>query len=616
MKLPKVQADEPTAAVAEPVHLDPRAAEEAKRKKSKTKTRTAASVREGELLARSVGCLACHTVGDLGTASLFSGGDLSAIARKRPSEFFLRWLDDPAKLNVDHRMPTFKLSKLERDDLTAYLSTLHTSSPSPLAGEGLGVRGSGPTKDSAPSPPAPLPQGERGVKQTNLKFDKNLVDQGRKLFVAHNCSACHRTSVELPPIAKGPKLPHVVLRPAGAPQPGGCLDVPDAAKYRPGYALDASRRAAIETYLNGAVPANDRQPALFDGAFVLQERNCTACHARGLGQGLAAIAPHVTAKEPALLPVQPTLLPPSLNGVGDKLVETALDDAVLLKREPLRPWLRVRMPKFPLADAELSALKKHLVDHDRIPDLPPPTDVATAGDDETAQRLAARRLVTADGFGCTSCHKIGSSEPVGITNPAAHGTDLTLLGERIRKPWFDRWVRNPSRIIPRMEMPAIQLPVKGVMHDDVNQQLASVWRMLNEPGFTPPLPNPVRTVRFAQRARRERAGQHPDRRVRRRRQNVRQCDRHRPAEPAQRAVRSGNESPRGLVDRRHGAATDEGEELVLGERRSDVAKRKRQILGDLGQHQFVGTERNLIRLWSGIRHAGELRAELGRARRV
>jgi mono/diheme cytochrome c family protein len=493
VKLPKIQADEPQPAAATPAILDPREAEEAKRKKAKTKTRTAASVREGELLARSVGCLACHTIGPVGTASLFSGGDLSDIASKRPSEFFLRWLDDPAKLNADHRMPMFKLSQLERDDLTAYLSTLritdgagaHTSPEAQARGHGKNVANA-----DSPSPPSPLPQGERGAKP-----DRKLIAQGRELFVAHNCAACHRTSVELPPVKKGPKLPHVVLRPAGAPQPTSCFDAPDAAKHRPGYQLDAARRSAIDSYLNHAIPASPKESTALDGAFVLQERNCTACHARGLGQGLAAQAAKITALEPELLPVQPTLLPPSLNGVGDKLVEKALDDAVLLRREPLRPWLRVRMPKFPLADAELAALKKHLVDHDRIPDLPPPTEIASAGDDETAQRLAARRLVTADGFGCTSCHKIGSSEPVGITNPAAHGTDLTLLGERIRKPWFDRWVRNPSRIIPRMEMPAIQLPVKGVMHDDVNLQLASVWKVLNEPGFTPPLPNPVRVVR-------------------------------------------------------------------------------------------------------------------------
>ena len=475
VKLPKVQADESNPVAAAPVDLDPRAAEEAKRVKTKAKTRTSASVREGELLARSVGCLACHTIGTLGTASLFSGGDLSTIAQKRPAEFFLRWLEDPMALNSQHRMPVFKLTKLERDDLTAYLSTL--------------------ANPKRPSPPAPLPQGERGEKKKESKLDKSLVDRGRQLFVAQSCTACHRGPVELPPVDAAPALTASRIAQLGDDPAASCLGEPRTEKPRPGYRLDERRRQAIVEYLRTAVAPEKKESLALDGRFVLQERNCTACHARGLGQGLAGEAPRITAAEPELLAVQPALVPPSLNGVGDKLTEAALDDALLLKREPLRPWLRVRMPKFPLAGEELASLKQHLTDHDRIPDLPPPAEAASAGDDETAQRLAARRLVTADGFGCTSCHKIGSSEPAGITNIAAHGTDLTLLGERIRKPWFDRWVRNPSRIIPRMEMPAIQLPVKGVMHDDVNLQLASVWKVLNEPGFTPPLPNPVRIVR-------------------------------------------------------------------------------------------------------------------------
>ena len=498
VKLPKVQADEPKAAAAAPVHLDPRAAEEAKRVKAKAKARTSASVREGELLARSVGCLACHTIGSLGTATLFSGGDLSTIAQKRPAEFFLRWLDNPSALNAQHRMPVFKLSKLERDDLTAYLSTLRVAN-APATTHQPRRASEGTSADDAsrtpPSPPAPLPQGARGDKKTEPKSDKALVERGRKLFVAQSCTACHRGPVELPQADAAPALTASRIAQFGDDPASSCFGEPRAEKPRPGYRLDARRRQAIVKYLHTAMAPETNESLALDGRFVLQERNCTACHARGLGPGLAGEAPRITAAEPELLAVQPALLPPSLNGVGDKLTEAALDDALLLKHNPLRPWLRVRMPKFPLAAAELASLKGHLVNHDRIPDLPPPPEAATAGDDETAQRLAARRLVTADGFGCTSCHKIGSSEPVGITNIAAHGTDLTLLGDRIRKPWFDRWVRNPSRIIPRMEMPAIQLPVKGVMHDDVNLQLASVWKVLNEPGFTPPLPNPVRIVR-------------------------------------------------------------------------------------------------------------------------
>lgn len=475
VKMPKAKADEPQAAAPPAAPLDPRAAEEAKRKKPKA--RKEPSVREGAILAKSIGCLACHTIDKLGTQSLFSGGDLTAIAAKRPAAFFVRWLTDPAKLNADHRMPVFKLSELERSDLVVYLATLR--------GEKNSDNDAGAAASSAQR--ALSPRGE---------IEEELVARGRRLIAEHRCASCHRLPTEDKALARLDDSPAAFLRKnAKSNWDDSCLGEPNAAKHRPGYRLDDTRRKAVATYLKQAAAPPAGVTPTFDGRFVLQERNCTACHARGLGQGLADDAPQITAAEPTLLPVQAALLPPSLNGVGDKLSEKALEEAVLLKREPLRPWLRVRMPKFPLAGEELLALQTHLVDHDRIPDLPPAPETASADENETAQRLAARRLVTADGFGCTSCHKIGNSEPAGITNIAAHGTDLTLLGERIRKPWFDRWVKNPSRIVPRMEMPAIQMPVKGVMHDDVNLQLASVWKVLNEPGFTPPLPNPVRIVR-------------------------------------------------------------------------------------------------------------------------
>jgi len=473
---PSVKIAKPIERKLEPIVVhDPRKGDAPR--KSKPKPRTEPTVRDGELLARSAGCLACHTIGTdtsgrapLGTSSLFSGGDLSKIAAKRTPEFFLRWLADPAKINADHRMPVFALSELERADLAAYLAT-------------LGVRN--------PPPPGAI------------EFAR-----GRGLVAAHHCASCHRLPVD------ERRRDTKISLPLERRWDASCLDAPDLAKHRPGYRLDAARRAAVVEYLTRIVTVPKEKAPVdgrLDGRFILAERNCTACHARGMGAGIAEHAPKVTAADVELLPVQAALLPPSLNGVGDKLTDEAMAAAIELKRPPLRPWLRVRMPKFSLAPEEQAALEAHLVDHDRIPDLPHPAASAKQEDDQslTAQRLAARRLVTSDGFGCTSCHKIGKAEPAGIVNIAAHGTDLTLLGSRLRKPWFDRWVRNPARIIPRMEMPAIQQPVRGVLHDDVDEQLAAVWNVLNESGFTPPLPNPVRIVRSRNVP--PQAGKEPDR---------------------------------------------------------------------------------------------------------
>ncbi|MEZ6075385.1 MAG: hypothetical protein R3C56_06855 [Pirellulaceae bacterium] len=44
-------------------------------------------------------------------------------------------------------------------------------------------------------------------------------------------------------------------------------------------------------------------------------------------------------------------------------------------------------------------------------------------------------------------------------------------------------------------MPAIQTPVRGVLHDSLSLQLDALWATLNTPGFTPPRPGPVRVIR-------------------------------------------------------------------------------------------------------------------------
>ncbi|MFO1063333.1 MAG: hypothetical protein U0892_05650 [Pirellulales bacterium] len=222
--------------------------------------------------------------------------------------------------------------------------------------------------------------------------------------------------------------------------------------------------------------------------------NCLNCHARGASQGIAANLAQVIKAVPELASQSAAIVPPSLNSVGDKLQDAALRSAIERKEEARRPWLEVRMPVFPLDGHSIQRLADQWIAEDRLPPSPNESPSLGVAEDDVAERLAAGRLVTSDGFGCQSCHQIGKQLPPTVALNA-RGTDLTMLGNRIRREWFERWVRNPVRIVPRMEMPAIQVPVHGVLGDDLNRQLDAVWRTLNTPGFQPPTPAPVRIVR-------------------------------------------------------------------------------------------------------------------------
>ncbi|MBI1904518.1 MAG: c-type cytochrome [Planctomycetia bacterium] len=413
----------------------------------------------GRTLFRTVGCLVCHRVGELGGRSLFDGGDLTHVAAKRPAEFFEAWLADPARLNPRHRMPVFALSSQERKDLAAYLQTL-----------------------GKPAGQARADGGNRAGK----------VEAGRQLVQRLRCAACHEMPGGLKPPAKLP-LPAAT---GEKKWQNSCLAPPAdrAAKpERPEYGLCNESTRAVREYL-AAMSTARASPAVtrktLPGDLVLAEWNCLSCHARDASAGIAAVTDAVIAAEPELAPLLPGMRPPSLVAVGDKLRDEALLEAIQAKN-PRRPWLAVRMPRFDLSDVERSALVRHFVDNDRRPPLPSPPEKLPS---DAAIRVAGGRLVTSAGFGCTSCHAIGQAVPQKV-ELKSRGPDLAMLGKRIRREWYDGFVRNPARVVPRMEMPSLVVPVRGVLHDDLDAQLAAVWRVLNDPDFEPPLPDPVRVVR-------------------------------------------------------------------------------------------------------------------------
>ena len=435
-------------------------------------TQPAGSAQSGEKLFRTIGCLACHRVGKLGTSGLFGGGDLTFIAQKRPANFFARWLADPKSINAHHRMPAYTESVItaeERADLAAYLGTL--SDP---AGRQL-------TEDDTLPP----------------KTNDALVGRGRDLVTRWRCASCH----QLPDTNQAPAPPLAISDELDWDR--SCLSGVNVQSYRPTYALLDPRRAAIVHYLEAVRAAPARKNDRIDGSRLLAEQNCLACHARDLEAGIAPSLAAVIEADAELGPLLPSLAPPSLTGVGDKLPDEELHRSIGGREPRLRDWLAVRMPKFTaLEEAELAALAQYLIDADRMAE---PTAANRPGDgarpatlagpsNPAALHVAGSRLVTSAGFGCTGCHKIGSVAPQNV-ELQSRGTDLSMLSARVRRPWFDRWVRNPARAMPRMEMPSIQIPVRGVLEDDLDAQLAAVWQVLNEEGFEPPRPSPVRVVR-------------------------------------------------------------------------------------------------------------------------
>ncbi len=411
----------------------------------KTKNRKADS-RQGQLLVRSVGCLACHTLEKEGQAGSFGGGELSSIGQKRSEVWLATWLKTPEKLNPDHRMPLVKLSDNECRQLAVFLA-------------GLGDNTAGTSKPAKATPA--------------------MIKAGRQLVEASGCAACHRIP-NIKPFAK----PLADLSQPNENWADSCLSAkPDPKKHRPAYVqLEPLQRKAIQNYFHSRTGKLAKESEYERGKLVLEQKNCLMCHERNRAKGIVETAGKAARIDKDLQGQSEAMIPPALNAIGDKLLDAALTKAISGEQPKSRlPWLKVRMPRFQHSKEEMSAVLKYLIAHDRIPETAPLAKSA----EKSETLINGNTLVGAKGFSCVACHRVGTFEPRNVAL-GTRGSDLLMLGKRMRKSFYLRWTRSPQRIVPGMEMPSLRKAVPGVLNENLEAQLIATWDALNDPEFTAP----------------------------------------------------------------------------------------------------------------------------------
>ena len=260
-----------------------------------------------------------------------------------------------------------------------------------------------------------------------------------------------------------------------------CLGSPDATSTSSRLSSEQGRRPALRVYYAGH-RLDAKTGRSLDGRLLLAEYNCLACHAR---EGNARA-----------IPLLPPLWPTSWRAVGKRYpdlaplvpgADAAGRSTASATSSPTGPGRGHRPPRrtapsLPAgAHAALPSPRRrtctrwcgHLIATDRVPPrgtaTPSSRSIAARQDRYTARRRPARlqrRL---------RLHEL----PPGRQRPAAAGDPLNARGpdlSQLEPPhppseWFDRWVRNPARIVPRMEMPSVQMPVGGVLDDHLDDQL-------------------------------------------------------------------------------------------------------------------------------------------------
>jgi len=282
--------------------------------------------------------------------------------------------------------------------------------------------------------------------------------QGRVLYEQLSCGTCHDAT---PPLRPRPLL-------AQLPTSGGCLaERPDATV--PDFRLNAVQRAGLSEALaelnrpDLTVPSASQRVA-----HTLASFRCTACHTRAGGGGVpASRAAFFTSNGEDL--GDEGRLPPSLDGVGDKLQPEWLS-RVLSGGANVRPYLNTRMPQFGATNVS------HLVDlFIRLDRRPQP--LKPASDPPSVQRDIGRRLVGTDGLSCIACHRF-NRQPA----HALQVIDLITTPARLNEDWFRRFLLDPNRFNPGTRMPAFWpdgvSPLPTVCAGDTERQQAAIWTYL------------------------------------------------------------------------------------------------------------------------------------------
>lgn len=470
----------------------------------------------GRELAGRLGCARCHSSAFPGVSDPPPGPALGELGSRVQRDWLLRWLENPAAVHSDTRMPA-----LFSSDRPGFVERWL------IADTLLGPE----TKRSAPEP------GTEGNHRT-----------GRLAFIHLGCAACH----PLPDLRREEQLDlgRTALRGLGDRLPAETLAAfltnpharyPDGRMPRVPMTPETARHiAAYLLFWSGpskdlpvaAPPTREELDALSRrlkvrnrqaaGATLIREKGCAVCHpgldaSRPLdiplpregarpgcptGQGwprfvldaetVRALEAYrqVAAREtdPAPFAARQRLLqqsgclrchqrdsdrPPLIEEAGSTLGGSNLQLLPFQRtprlNDPLQKYTRSYLSR--AIREGVSGLRAESYSY-RMPafgasetlvqalaegdgELPAGGDLPSQpANDPTLGPLTGSQLAGFQGYSCFSCH-IWQGKQLSQPDPGALGPDLTRLTGRIRRDWFDRFLDNPTRSHPGTPMPSV-----------------------------------------------------------------------------------------------------------------------------------------------------------------
>lgn len=336
----------------------------------------------------------------------------------------------------------------------------------------LEVHWAGPTTPREEIPPSAYSREAIDLRapESTQPTDSDIA-AGREHYTQLGCVHCHGEPGDTTALDSAAKSPPELMKLAKGK---GCLAAqpPRGAAF---YDFSEVERNALSELIARLASGSEKISAKESLSLHLQGLNCTGCHERhAVGQPRSEVAAMFVGT--ADLGEQGRV-PPTLDGVGAKLRTSAIEQ-ILDGQGRVRPYILTRMPNF--GSSASDPLPKLFAQADGAAKEDKPEKI----DDNLAK--AGAHLAGLDGLACISCHGISGYPSLGV--PAV---DLSYTYARLRRDWFDQYMRNPALVYPGTRMPTFWQPGQKVhaevLGGDPTKQINALWNYLAL-GSSMPLP--------------------------------------------------------------------------------------------------------------------------------
>ena len=472
---------------------------------------------KGKQLVKEIGCMGCHGVEGWEEESqkvgAFAGPYLTATGSKISNpDWLVSWLRRPSHYDKNSIMPSFRLTKEEANDISAYLLSLRNKGFEALKFETMDTQA---RDEILMTYLTAFDTEEVARKKLEAMGDhQRTLELGRRSIGKYGCYSCHDMDGFDGRIGIGPELSREGSKPltqfgfnlqhdvehsrdawlkAHLINPrrwdhGLDKAFKDLTKM-PGFDLTEQEAESMTLVLLGMVEQriplkgqkrlDEHEKVWAEGEKLVNKFNCYGCHQiDGMrGEILSMYEDDINEG------------PPRLVGQGHR-VQTDWFYHFLENVNPIRPWLNVRMPSFSLTPEERNTIVAGFQAKDgqqTFVELNANLNTSLAWE-SNAEREEARRLF--DALACTSCHTQG------FNNEEPLAPDLRIAKRKLRPSWIQKWLNNPQALYPETTMPNFWEDGEPIEPDyfegDSDKQQKALVKYLYNIGFDgidPPLKN-------------------------------------------------------------------------------------------------------------------------------